>query len=81
MSYYEDFISVYKVVYPQSWPDDYDILFGEADVSMCRKFHLLSRQIIGGFREYKDNGGQKVPEDMKPLITELETIAVLTAEC
>uniref|UniRef100_UPI003AAF109E uncharacterized protein n=1 Tax=Centroberyx gerrardi TaxID=166262 RepID=UPI003AAF109E len=63
VSDYEDFISVCKVVYPQNWPDDYDVLFGEAAVvSMCRKFHLPSRQIIEGFREYKDNGGQEVPE-------------------
>lgn len=70
-------LSSCRTIYPRYWPDDYDILYDEAEVvSMCKRLHLPN-----GFREYKESGGKAVPEDLKPLVTALESVAVSTAEC
>ncbi len=48
---------------------------------MCKSLHLPERPAINGFREYKESGGKVVPEDLKPLVNALESVAVPTAEC
>ncbi|MGH0163620.1 UNVERIFIED_CONTAM: hypothetical protein FKN15_045396 [Acipenser sinensis] len=58
-----------------------NILYRESEViAMCTRFQLPASQIVEGFCEYKDNG-DNVPDQMFPLITTLETIAISTAEC
>lgn len=82
VSEYDDILSSCRTIYPRYWPDDYDILYGEAEVvSMCKRLHLPERPAINAFREYKENGGKAVPGDLKPLVTALESVAVSTAEC
>ncbi|XP_030053657.1 E3 SUMO-protein ligase KIAA1586 [Microcaecilia unicolor] len=76
------FLASCKILYPQFWPENVDVLYGENEVlSLCRRFHLPERQIVEAFKEYKDNGGKVIPPDVITLILTLEMVAVSTAEC
>jgi len=69
---------------PDTWPDDIaeNVLYGEVEISLlCRRFCLPERLSIQGFREYKDNGGKRCPNDLVPLKRAIGTLVVSTADC
>jgi hypothetical protein len=72
-------------LYPDNWPDlpgDNDPLYGEDEVALLtERLNLDTRPIVRAFREFKDNGGKSVPEELRPLLLAIDTIPVCTAEC
>lgn len=81
-SEFDDLFPACKVLYPQYWPEDADFQYGENEVlSLCQRFQLPAQQIVQGFREYKASGGGQIPEQLRPLLTTLKTIAISSSEC
>ena len=58
-------------------------MYGDDDVTaLAQRFKVdVIRQSIRAFREYLDNGGKRFPEELKPLMTAIDTVPVCTAEC
>lgn len=79
---YNLFIDEVKVLYPINWPDEVDINYGtDAVSSLARRFNVEERITVRAFREYTDNGGKKIPTNLKPLLRAVSTVPVCTAEC
>lgn len=81
---YSELIAQVKVLYPENWSDlGYnDPLYGEEEVALLtERLNLNTRPIVRAFREFKENGGRRVPEGLQPLLLAIDTIPVCTAEC
>ena len=48
---------------------------------MAERLGFETRTTVRAFREYRENGGEKVPDQLKPLFLAIDTIPVCTAEC
>ena len=79
---YNNLIDQIKVLSSEHWPetpDDIDALYGEDKVSaLAERLGLETRTTVRGFREYRENGDKKVPDQLKPLFL---AIPLCTAEC
>ena len=84
------FVISYKVLNPETWPEFpacsgesvVSSLFGENEVqSLSIRLNVDSRQSIRAFRLFKENGGKRIPPELRPLLLALKTIPVCTAEC
>lgn len=60
---------------PKNWPKsndgEVDIQYGDKEIrQLCNRFHLgdCEQQIIRGFRTYKINENDKIPDDLKSLL-------------
>lgn len=75
-------LSDIKVLQSDSWPASLEIQYGDAAVRrLCQRLRVGERKSVQGFREYKDLKASKTPEDLKPLLKAVHTIAVSTSEC
>lgn len=87
---YDEIVTWSKMLDPETWPEFPALsgesaassLFGESEVqSMSERLNVDGRQSIRGFRLFKENGGKRVPPELRPLLLALSTIPVCTAEC
>ena len=82
---YQTLIDQLKVLCADNWPDVLGAsspLYGEEEVtSLAERFRVNVRQSVRAFRDYRDNGGKRIPEDLKPLLIAVDTVPVCTAEC
>jgi len=83
---YETLINQLKVLCPDNWPDELAssscTLYGEDDVmSLAQRFKVDVRRSVRAFRDYRDKGGKRIPDELKPLMTAIDTVPVCTAEC
>ena len=80
---YNKLIDDLKVLYPQYWPQGADALFGEREVvTLCQKFDIDDqRNVIRAYREYRDNGGEMIPDGLKGLLAAVNTLPISSAEC
>lgn len=83
---YQTLIEQLKVLCIDNWPDvlfaSSSPLYGEDEVTaLAERFRLSVRQSVRAFRDYRENGGKRIPEDLKPLLTAIDTVPVCTAEC
>ncbi|KAK7162494.1 hypothetical protein R3I93_006722 [Phoxinus phoxinus] len=80
---YNKLIEDLKVLYPQYWPHDDNALFGECEVeTLCQLFCIDSpRNVIRAFREYRDNNGTFIPDELNYLLTAVNTVPISSAEC
>ena len=78
---YTSLIESAKILYPEYWLEPYDTLFGDAEISyLCSKFSINFRPALRAFRKFVENKGKQEEDDLKPLISSVEAIAVSTAE-
>ena len=70
-----------NVLNPESWPAEIPQCFGEEVRCLCQKFGLVARKAIDGIREFVDNGGRRIPDDLMFLTKCVATIPCSTAEC
>ena len=64
------------------WPTELPPRFGEDEVKeLCTRFNLQSRLILNAFRDYVDDFGRKMPDDLQPLVNCTKVIPCSTAEC
>ena len=49
--------------------------------ALAERLGLETRTTVRASSEYLDNGGKKVPDQLKPLFLAIDTIPVCTAEC
>lgn len=71
-----------RVLDQTQWPDDVQeqLTFGEQEVrNLCRKFQLVERDVIRGFRDYLIE--RKCSEKLMPLLRALCTIPISSSEC
>lgn len=81
---YDNLLANINCLNPDTWPGDLenDALYGEIEVSsLCQRFSLPTRQCIQGFREFKNNGGKRLCDDLLPLKKAISTLVVSTADC
>ena len=82
---YQTIITQLKVLCPDNWPDELSVcspLYGDDDIrSLAERFRVDVRRSVRAFREYRDTGGKRIPDDLKPLLAAIDTIPVCTAEC
>uniref|UniRef100_A0A8C9X006 HAT C-terminal dimerisation domain-containing protein n=1 Tax=Sander lucioperca TaxID=283035 RepID=A0A8C9X006_SANLU len=80
---YNKLIEDLKVLYPQHWPQDGDALFGESEVEMlCQQFCIDNpRKVIRAFREYRDNNGTFIPDELNDLLAAVNIVPISSAEC
>ena len=85
---YRTLINELKVLNADNWPDQpvnsdtLDRLYGEEEVSsLAQRFRVDERSSLRAFREYKDAGGKRVPDELKHLLTAVDTTPLCTAEC
>ena len=71
------------MVYPQYWPREEDALFGEKEVeALCKQFCIHDpRQVIRAFREFRENNGEFIPDELKGLLAAINTVPISSAEC
>ena len=71
-----------KSLYPEHWPESVSICSNDQSVRyLCDRFMLDTSTCIQGIREFIENGGKRVPKDLRPLINTASVIPVSTAEC
>ena len=71
-----------KPLYPDYWPDSVDICYGDDSIRyLCERFKLNSSESVQGIREYIENGGKRIPRELKKLMNTVSAIPVSTAEC
>ena len=66
---YLDLLNGINCLNPEAWPIDIDtnILYGEREIFLrYTQFSLSERSIIQGFRDFKDNGGKRINQDLIP---------------
>lgn len=79
---YFELLKDIKVMNPQHWPDEEDSLYGEDSITrLSNRFLLPSRDMINGFREFREAGGKKIPDKLYPLDCAIKTLPISTAEC
>jgi len=57
------------------------IFFVWREWSPVLRRNIDSRQSIRAFRIFKENGGKRIPPELRPLLLALKTIPVCTTEC
>ena len=77
-------VNKFKVLNPDFWPEGEDdmIQYGEQEITdLCTKFRISATPVTHSFCDFKDNGGKKVPNGLKPLFLCLHTLPASNAEC
>jgi hypothetical protein len=81
-SHYANLIDAVKVLYPENWIEDVDPLFGENEINdLCTSFSLSIRLAVRAFRKLVKSKAKVIESELKPLMSDVEAIAVSTAEC
>jgi len=82
----KELVNKFKVLDPDFWPvgdGDIDMAqYGEQEIAdLCTKFKLPTIPVRQSFRDFKDNGGKKILNDLKPLFRCLRTLPASNADC
>jgi hypothetical protein len=81
---FKSFMKEIDILDSKKWP--YDIvspwLEGEENLrKMCDRFLLSYPNVREGFRDYIDNSGENIPENLKPVFVCVDTLPVSTSDC
>ena len=75
-------ITQLAVLNPHNWPNEIELNFGQDEVRLlCSRFRIQYSKVRDAFDYFKDDGGRRIPDNLKPLINSVNTIPVSTAEC
>ena len=72
------------VLNPHKWPNNIDSPWPDGEEklqNLCRRFSLNCHHILEGFRDYVDNGGSKIPEQLCPILRAINTLPVTSSDC
>lgn len=79
---YSSLLQQLTVLDPSSWPHEIDAMYGEKEVmDLCKQFKISFSASRNAFRDFLENGGRKIPEQLTPLINCSCVIPISTAEC
>ncbi|MBN3275464.1 K1586 ligase, partial [Polyodon spathula] len=71
-----------KVLFPRYFPDQMDMMHGDAKVkNLCKRFHIESQSVLRAYREFKETEGKMMPEEIKPLMAAVNSVPISSAEC
>ena len=78
--HYQTLIDQLKVLRADNWPGELSAssspLYGDEQVTaLAERFRVNVRQSVRAFRDYRDNGGKRIPVDLKPLLIAVDTIS------
>jgi hAT family C-terminal dimerisation region len=75
-------ITQLAVLNPHNWPNEIELNFGQDEVRLlCSRFRIQYSKVKDAFDDFKDDGGRRSPDNLKPLINSVNTIPVSTADC
>uniref|UniRef100_T1HEH8 Dimer_Tnp_hAT domain-containing protein n=1 Tax=Rhodnius prolixus TaxID=13249 RepID=T1HEH8_RHOPR len=77
-------INEFRVLDPTEWPTDIETDHRENEIeSLYTRFNLITSttRCINAFRDYIENGGKEIPEDLQILIHYINTIPCSSPEC
>jgi hypothetical protein len=78
----KNIVAELSVLDENSWPAEISPGFGEPEIkSLCIRFRLPFAKTLSAYRDFLDNGGRKVPENLMPLMNCYRVIPVSSAEC
>ncbi|XP_064421760.1 E3 SUMO-protein ligase KIAA1586-like [Latimeria chalumnae] len=81
-SSYASLIDQLRVLDQDCWPAEMPPGYGESAISsLCKRFKLSSTSVINAFRDYVEEAGQCIPQDLQPLLNCTQVIPSSTAEC
>ena len=64
------------------WPSNSSPDFGRKEIkSLCERFGLPYFATMSAFGDFQDNGGRRVPKDLKPLINCTKVFSCSSSEC
>ena len=64
------------------WPAEIPPNYGESEISsLCKRFKLSSSTAINAFRDYMEDHGRHIPQDLHPLMSCSQVIPISTSEC
>jgi len=72
-----------QVLNKHSWPMDVTTTWSDGEqrlAKLCRRLHVDFNKTQRGFRDFVDNGGTRVPDDMMELNFAVDTIPVTSAD-
>ncbi|XP_077335488.1 E3 SUMO-protein ligase KIAA1586 homolog [Lithobates pipiens] len=82
---FESLVSEIDILNAQRWPINVDSPWFEGEVKLeqlCKRFRLsYYPSICEGFRDYIDNGGEEIPEKLKPVVTAVNSLPVTSGDC
>uniref|UniRef100_A0A8C5MRD2 Uncharacterized protein n=1 Tax=Leptobrachium leishanense TaxID=445787 RepID=A0A8C5MRD2_9ANUR len=81
---FESLVSEMEILNSQRWPNNVDSLWFEGEVKLeqlCKRFQLNFTSICEGFRDYIDNAGTEIPENLKPAVTAVNSLPVTSGDC
>ncbi|CAH2312662.1 E3 SUMO- ligase KIAA1586-like [Pelobates cultripes] len=81
---FETLVSDIDILNSQRWPISVDSPWFEGEVKLeqlCKRFRLSYASICEGFRDYIDNGGAEIPENLKPVVTAVNSLSVTSGDC
>ncbi|XP_063302262.1 E3 SUMO-protein ligase KIAA1586-like [Pelobates fuscus] len=81
---FETLVSEIDILNSQRWPINVDSPWFEGEVKLeqlCKRFRLSYASICEGFRDYIDNGGAEIPENLKPVVTAVNSLPVTSGDC
>lgn len=79
---YDDLKQQFAVLDETSWPTEIPSGVGEDMIKkLCTRFGLPLAVTLNAFRDYVDDVGRKMPQDLQPLINCTHTVPCSTAEC
>ena len=75
-------ITQLAVLNPYNRPNEIEINFGQEEIRLLRsRFRIQYSKVRDAFDDFKDDGGRRIPDNLKPLINSVNTIPVSTPEC
>ncbi|CAH2273660.1 Hypothetical predicted protein [Pelobates cultripes] len=81
---FETLVSEIDILNAQRWPINVDSPWFEGEAKLeqlCKRFRLSYASICEGFRDYIDNGGAEIPENLKPVVTAVNSLPVTSGDC
>ncbi|CAH2300969.1 Hypothetical predicted protein [Pelobates cultripes] len=81
---FETLVSEIDILNSQSWPINVNSPWFEGEAKLeqlCKRFRLSYASICEGFRDYIDNGGAEIPENLKPVVTAVNSLPVTSGDC
>lgn len=78
----KDFCTAVAILDLHTWPSELTAEYGETELRvLCSRFSQNFSEVKVAYREFRNNGGHYMPNELKKLVNCINCIPVSTAEC
>ncbi|XP_068115059.1 E3 SUMO-protein ligase KIAA1586 homolog [Hyperolius riggenbachi] len=80
---FETLVSELDILNCQRWPMNVESPWTEGEIKLeqlCKRFRIHYASICEGFRDFIDNGGEEVPDNLKPIMTAVNSLPVTSGD-